>query len=270
MSELQKTNVKTVTEALVFSLDRVRAEGYTPAGVFLYGSQNYNLDTPESDFDLKCFVLPTLRQLVVNAKPVSKVLEFDFGQVEVKDVRLMYKLFQKANPAYLETLFTKHYLSLNPQMDELVEMREEVAAMNKNGLVKASYGMFKQKQTALRREYPSTLHKVKEYGYDGKQGHHCLRLLTMMTDYFVNGKSFQESLVPTRELENLWDWKLQRLPDTPELDEKLNEYEEMFKYLRTKVESLELGFNDATGDKVEALVHEMLYSHLREEVKFDL
>ena len=40
-------------------------------GLFLQGSQNYKLDTPASDVDTKLIVVPTLREIAMNSKPVS-------------------------------------------------------------------------------------------------------------------------------------------------------------------------------------------------------
>ena len=37
----------------------------------LYGSQNYGLDTPESDIDVKTIIVPTKRDLILDKKKVS-------------------------------------------------------------------------------------------------------------------------------------------------------------------------------------------------------
>lgn len=39
---------------------------YNVVGVFLYGSQNYELDYEKSDVDTKAIVLPTLEDIVLN------------------------------------------------------------------------------------------------------------------------------------------------------------------------------------------------------------
>ena len=40
-------------------------------GLFLQGSQNYNLDYEGSDIDTKVIVIPNFTDFVLNAKPVS-------------------------------------------------------------------------------------------------------------------------------------------------------------------------------------------------------
>ena len=40
-------------------------------GVFCQGSTNYGLDTPDSDIDTKCIVVPTFKDVALARKPVS-------------------------------------------------------------------------------------------------------------------------------------------------------------------------------------------------------
>ena len=40
-------------------------------GVFLQGSQNYNMDDEESDVDTKCIVTPSLNEIVMAGDAVS-------------------------------------------------------------------------------------------------------------------------------------------------------------------------------------------------------
>ena len=56
--------------------------------VGLYGSQNYALDTPNSDYDFIAIILPTLERLLWE-KPNTKTLDYEFGKIVVKDFRAM-------------------------------------------------------------------------------------------------------------------------------------------------------------------------------------
>lgn len=38
--------------------------GYRPVGVFIYGAQNYQMDTEKSDIDTKAIVLPRFDDIV--------------------------------------------------------------------------------------------------------------------------------------------------------------------------------------------------------------
>lgn len=68
----------------------------------LYGSQNYNLDTPESDKDYKVIEFPDAEDLFY-----VKTLNRQLSENEsVWDVRNFLKYLMKANPNALELLFS--------------------------------------------------------------------------------------------------------------------------------------------------------------------
>ncbi len=85
--------------------------GYKVAFISIYGSQNYGLDvndeTYQSDVDYKCVIIPTLRDLVNDSKPLSTCIEFEGGQIDIKDIRIFTDTLVKCNPAYIETLFSE-------------------------------------------------------------------------------------------------------------------------------------------------------------------
>jgi predicted nucleotidyltransferase len=55
--------------------------------IALQGSQNYKLDTEESDIDTKAFVLPSFRDIVLNKKPESYTHEMEnLEHCDVKDI----------------------------------------------------------------------------------------------------------------------------------------------------------------------------------------
>jgi len=178
-------------------------KGYDVFGVFLYGSQNYKMDlyTDEymSDVDVKAFVMPSLDDVVRGAKMVSTTLIWhDGSHVEVKDVRLMADLMSKANPAYLELLFTDYFetnLAYKTEVEALLAMRDEVVEADLGRLMNACFGMFMEKKKALRHPYPGTAGKVEEFGYDPKQLHHMRRLYEFARTYFST-RDFKASLVP--------------------------------------------------------------------------
>lgn len=77
--------------------------------ITLYGSQNYNIDTPYSDVDVKAIYIPCLADAVLENRWVS--LEFHNTQnehCELKDIREMCKMYEKQNLNFLETLFTEY------------------------------------------------------------------------------------------------------------------------------------------------------------------
>jgi predicted nucleotidyltransferase len=162
--------------------------GYKVAYLGLYGSQNYNLDTPKSDIDLRAIVIPSLNDLVRGRKPVSKTLHINQGkveQVDVKDIREYLKLLKKGNPAYLEPLFTDHYV-VDDEFKGLFKyfkdnMQEYVTEVSVN-MYKAIVGMALQKISRYEKKA------------DPKDLLHTVRLWAMLMDYKEMNKSFKECL----------------------------------------------------------------------------
>lgn len=102
-------------------LDAVKEKHPQWVGIFLQGSQNYNLDYEGSDVDSKLIVLPCFEEFVLNKKPTSytHIMENE-EHVDVKDIRLMFDCFRKQNINFVEILFTK-YRILNPQYQALYQ-----------------------------------------------------------------------------------------------------------------------------------------------------
>lgn len=168
-------------------------------GIFVYGSQNYELDTPESDIDTKCIVVPTFDDICFNKKPVSYThVRANDEHIEFKDVRLMLNEFRKQNMNFVEILFTK-YCIVNPlyadAWNRLTAEKEMVAHYNPVLTAIKMAGMAMQKRKALTHPYPSKLEVLAKFGYDPKQIHHIYRIERFLRDY-IAGKSYAESMVP--------------------------------------------------------------------------
>ena len=82
-------------------------------GVFLYGSQNYNLATENSDVDTVAIIVPTFSDLCLRS-PISKELNINEEHCIVKDIREYMKMIRKQNINFTETLFTE-YFWVNPK-----------------------------------------------------------------------------------------------------------------------------------------------------------
>lgn len=196
--------------------DYVGKLGYHPVYVSLHGSQNYGLDVfteeYQSDFDYKCIILPTLQELVNNSKPVSTVVDFEGGQIDIKDIRTFIETATKMNPSYLEVLVTPFYKVFD-EGGWIYNIRDMVSIlMSEMGLLfaKACYGMFLEKKRAMEHPYPTIAHKIAKWGYDGKQTHHMYRLLLMLRDFKRFGKMVL--IPPSDQRQFLLDLKLNRYP----------------------------------------------------------
>lgn len=140
--------------------------GYEVLYVGLYGSQNYCLDDELSDIDVKVIVMPTLDQ-IINRKVISKVYTFDEGDADVKDIITFAEVIAKGNFSYIESVHTEYSIG-----DKEVKAMFAAVPVDFKSVLGAMY----EKRKALTHRYPSKIHEIDTYGYDGKQLHHMIRL----------------------------------------------------------------------------------------------
>ena len=185
-------------------------------GIFLQGSQNYDLDLPGSDVDTKLIVVPSFKEIALNKKPVSTThIRENEEHIDFKDVRLYMETFRKQNLNFLEILFTD-FCWVNPlyqnQWNRLVRNREHIAHMNEFRAVKSMKGIALEKYDAMEHPYPSKVDILAKYGYDGKQVHHLLRVEDYLERY-IDGEPYKKCLIPTEsKKEHLLDYKKQLIP----------------------------------------------------------
>jgi len=193
--------------------DEVEKMGYEIVGVFLQGSQNYELDHDGSDIDSKAILLPTFEHFVLRDKEVSTTHVMPNNEhVDLKDIRLMFESFKKQNVNFVEILFTE-YKIMNPKYTELYQPMfdnaESIARYNNFAGVNCIAGMAMEKFKALEHPYPATMDKIKKYGYDGKQLSHELRLLEFLGRY-IKGEPYADCLI-SKEREFLIDVKTNKM-----------------------------------------------------------
>ena len=153
--------------------------------VWLYGSQNYNLETETSDMDFKALIIPELEDLVENSKPVSYMIDFPWWQVEIKDIRNYIDSAVKVNINFLEILKTEFFWADDYYKAE--EMRKFfVPLLEKQWCqyLRATMGMMIQKYEALRHPYPSKKEIIEKFWYDPKQLCHLTRLSWEIENYY--------------------------------------------------------------------------------------
>lgn len=168
-------------------------------GIFLQGSQNYGLATPQSDVDTKLIVTPTFKDIAMNRKPVSTThIRANEEHIDFKDIRLYIQTFRKQNLNFLEILYTD-FAIVNPiyekQWNRLVESREAITHFNPYRSVQSMKGIALEKYHAMEHEYPSKIEVLKKYGYDPKQLHHLVRVEDYLGRY-INGESYESCLDP--------------------------------------------------------------------------
>ena len=179
----------------------IESLGYEIVGIFLQGSQNYNLDIYEkdyaSDIDTKCIVLPTLDNLIKGNQMTSTKYDFEGEQIDVKDIRVMMEMWKKQNQSYLEILFTD-YKIINPKyksyFKEVLDMKNDIAQLNPPQLARCIKGMSGEKVVALEHEYPATVEKIKKFGYDPKQLASIVRLTHLIENIFEKDMKFKDAI----------------------------------------------------------------------------
>ena len=144
--------------------------GYKVIYIGLYGSQNYNCSDEFSDIDVKAIILPTLHDIIFR-KVTSKVIEFEKGSIDVKDLITFYEVIKKGNFSYIECINTKYSIG-----DKYIKKLFSQFKPN----LKSILGAMLEKRKALTHEYPSKHEEFKKWGFDPKQYHHIVRLLHLL------------------------------------------------------------------------------------------
>lgn len=125
----------------------VEKKGGYIIGTFLHGSQNYNLDTEESDVDTISIYVPTVDFAIVNS-PKNHQLIMEDGSNEhctIKDIRNYVNELLKSNPNAIELLYTKYYLYTTILDDYFfkyfINNREKFLKYNPSSFFDAADGM---------------------------------------------------------------------------------------------------------------------------------
>ena len=173
-------------------------KGHEVVGVFLQGSQNYNLDYENSDIDCKAIIIPKFNDFALNRKQVSTTHIMDNNEhIDLKDIRIMLDNIKKQNINFVEILFTP-YTILNNDYSQLfkplLDNNELIARYDILTSIKSMVGMCYEKYKALEHPYPNTIEQIKKFGYSGKQLHHILRIQEFLERY-VEGESYKDCLI---------------------------------------------------------------------------
>lgn len=259
-------------------MDRVKehyneALAYFPedriVGIFLQGSQNYGLATPQSDVDTKLIVTPTFKDIAMNRKPVSTThIRANEEHIDFKDIRFYIQTFRKQNLNFLEILYTD-FAIVNPiyekQWNRLVESREAITHFNPYRSVQSMKGIALEKYHAMEHEYPSKIEVLKKYGYDPKQLHHLVRVEDYLGRY-INGESYESCLDPGPMKQELIEIKMGKysLADARSIADKTKAHvEEMAEYAYSI-------YSNEEDPEVNELFDDVQYEIMRIAVKGEL
>jgi hypothetical protein len=155
-------------------------------GVFLYGSQNYQCATEDSDVDTKCILVPNLWHLAIEPyKTVERHVAEE--HCECMTISHMIANFKKQNINFLEILFTD-YKIVNPIYEDLWNSlrayRESIARYDPYAAIK-SIGC-------------QALHTIRQNPMDAKKIANGYRLYEFLVRY-SKGIPYCECLIPSPE-----------------------------------------------------------------------
>lgn len=245
----------TILNTLYDKMCEVEKLGFSPLFIALKGSQNYEMDNENSDIDATCFVIPSIEDLFYK-KEVSITYKSENDElIDIKDIRLLVGLLKKANPSYLEILFSKYIVPFNKEGKDLVEYlqenREKFASANKSKLLRTCIGTINSKIKNLYHNSPAHAEDIKNYGYCLKEIHHAFRLNILLKEYFKNGKSFEESLIPQEPYKTF-------LLTMKEVPQSLDKISEMEREVTTSVDNIYKEFKDVEFPIYNELFEELM------------
>lgn len=163
----------------------------------LTGSQNYNLNTESSDMDTKLTVLPALEDIISNKPAISTThIREDNEHIDFKDLRLMFPTLLKQNVNYLEQLFSTQFIinqEYEKEIEELKEIREDIARFYPHKCIMTMYGIAMNKQGRVFKELPDKK-DILIYGYNPKEAVQLFRIEEFLRRY-INNEPFADCLV---------------------------------------------------------------------------
>ena len=154
-------------------------------GVFLYGSQNYNVDTDSSDVDTYVVIAPTIKDAILKEGYFVKQLNLPNGEhCTLMDIRHYVKNLKKQSVNFVETLFG--YKWINPIWRELWNKyfnnnRENIATYDTKRACMAIAGQ--------------GLHTLHQGSHNGKKVGNAWRLYIMLTKFMRDDFSSYENIL---------------------------------------------------------------------------
>lgn len=156
--------------------EMVESKGYHVVMTSLVGSQNYCLDTENSDIDTYSFILPSFEELARGDSMKAGLIIADDGHCNFKDIRVALNLLKKASPNSVE-YFASKYKVYNPLYQDILEPYLEYDS-NLSAMVHCNYGHMLGAIAGMARQLTERNMPA------GKRFSHALRLDDMVYNFF--------------------------------------------------------------------------------------
>ena len=232
----------------------------------LVGSQNYNLATEESDFDTKCCILPSWKDITQAHQPYAHTFIRDNGEhIDFTDFRSMMNILKKQNVNFLEQLFSCQYLineMYSTEIEELLRHREDIAHYNPHKCVQTMAGIAKSKEGRILRPLGEEKNKTFElFGYHPKELAQLYRIYCFLFSY-TKGLSFENTLKNVNKKEYL-RLKTEKL-SIEEVKETVETYSMLVKEIEQKFLATHKNTNITYIDwKIEEITESIFKKYLR-------
>lgn len=176
-------------EATEFVKNRFHLDGYVPFMIALNGSQNYELDVHneefDSDYDYYCVVIPNVRCLISHMF-LSAQIDYQGGHISVKDIRQFAIELNKRNPSAIEILLTPYKIGLwrASYIDILKDAVETNIFENPQNLISAAMGTFESRFSKIYVPTEMTQSMIDADGYYGKAAYQAYRMYCILCDIY--------------------------------------------------------------------------------------
>lgn len=218
------------------------AEDYDAAMTVLIGSQNYDLDMENSDYDTFTFVVPSLKDIAQLKEPVSTTVDGPFGHINIKDIRLALNQLKKTNPNIVECFSFKYALVSGVYQAELSGLKNPfVLRCNTQHMMNAIGGMAQQ---LSKRNMPP-----------GKRFSHILRMRCMIRNYFDVGSD----LLSLQEEERTLALQAKLDKDNPKWEKMI---EACAADIKEEISKADLWYFDDRSDMAKELIDNIQYKLL--------
>lgn len=262
-------NDKVIFQRLQSDYDYCVAQGYEVVGVFLFGSQNYNMHTPQSDIDVKAMVIPNINDLVFGKADVSKKVVRDNGELVIYDIASINRSIKKQSINFVEILFTE-YRILNQEyeylFDPMLKNRDRIARLNNFKAVHCTLSMAQNKYKMLFAEMPSNTDRVKKAGYDYKAFAEIMRL-----DDFLNTRfaeiPYHVSLISSNS-PYLRKIKTYEVVFTP--DQVRNHADSIIESMKCRVDNYDSLFGEGIDEDMVALIDDVTKNIILKYIKTEV
>lgn len=154
----------------------VESRGYFVVMTSLIGSQNYDLDTKNSDIDTFSLIFPSLKELIHADNPKAGIIFAQDGHCNFKDIRVALNLLRKTSPNSVE-YFTSKYKVYNSNYKSILSY-----FLDNNGIL---WDMIHCNYKHMLHAMAGMAHQLTERNMPaGKRFSHALRLDDMFYHFF--------------------------------------------------------------------------------------